>query len=64
MSLVTTTARNHKNSAELRVAAVEVYIALIKSGPGLITNVYFLQEAVSLGFILLAEPEKALDFDS
>lgn len=50
--------------SELRIAALELCMALIKFGPGMANCQYFLQESVTLGFLLLAEPEKALDFES
>lgn len=56
-------AKNHKNSSELRIAALEIYVELVKSGSWVTKSAYFLQEAATIGFILLAEPEKATDFE-
>ena len=64
VGLVTAITRNPQNPSELRMAAVDLYVTLFQSGPGIANNTFFLQEAATLGFLLLAEPEQALDLEA
>ncbi|CAG9310241.1 unnamed protein product [Blepharisma stoltei] len=57
-------ARNYQLATELRAAAIEVIITLIKKIPGrLKKNVYFIQEILALGFSLTTEVDFPYDLD-
>ncbi|OMJ68928.1 hypothetical protein SteCoe_33475 [Stentor coeruleus] len=64
INLVTILAKEPKNSVAIRIAAVEIYIVLIKSKEPHAKDIIFLQEAAALGFSLMAEPENALDYQA